>query len=465
MLLPKSIATPRTNPKQHTANPPTPANELSGAGCTPKQSLLDTPASAKRLAEAESRGKDPHGGSLDNPGIVLSERRDLGEYGADRSRRYQMRREASRILWHLGAVNDRGYFDPPCVASCGMPLGEGGTVSILRKKNDEAAPASYTGIETCGSVAACPVCSAKIRAERAKEVRKVVENHHRTGGEALFLTLTIPHHKGDSLDDCLNTLQSSWRYLQTKSGWRGLKKDLGVLGTVKAVEILHGANGWHVHSHMLVLIENKLSSDEFERFKNTTFDLWITAVARVWKTPAIAAQNLQRVDEKGDVLAQYLTKIQDDTPKTWGVDAEMTRGDLKKNSAGVLPFELLTADCGYSDSERERLFEEYYLATKGRRVLTWSKGVKAMYLEPDEEASEPDDDVEVLWMTKSKDYLRLQARPDGGLLLARALSLAENGHWPELAELLPPPASPALRRGRSNPSSSSLSKRYTNLNS
>lgn len=401
------------------------------------------PAPAKRIAAAGSRGAAPLSGALDNPGIALLRPRSLGKYGADRAKRYQMRREASRILWRLGHVNERGYFDAPAVARCGTPLGEG-TVSIIRKPGDEAAPASYTGIETCGSVSACPVCSAKIRAERAKEVRTVVEKHRKAAGEALFLTLTIPHHKGDSLADCMDVLQASWRYLQSKTAWRRLKKDLAVFGTVKAVEILHGANGWHVHSHILVLLENSLTVDEFERFKTVVFDLWITAVARVWKTPAIAAQNLQRVDEKGAVLAQYLTKIQDDVGKTWGVDAEMARGDLKKNSRGVLPFDLLTTDCRYSDPERERLFEEYYLATKGRRILTWSKGVKDRYLkdEPNAVDEELETDNEILWTTSAKSYKNLLARPDGGLLLARGLSLAEHGRFTALNDLLP-----AVNRG------------------
>lgn len=393
---------------------------------------------AKRLAAAGNRGAAPPSGALDNPGIALLKPRDLGKYGADRAKRFQMRREASRILWRLGSTNARGYFDAPAVARCGTPLGDG-TVSIIRKPGDEAAPASYTGIETCSSVAACPVCSAKIRAKRAKEVRTVVEKHRKAAGEALFLTLTIPHHKGDSLDDCLDTLQTSWRYLQSKTAWRRLKTDMAVFGTVKAVEIVHGANGWHVHSHILVLLEKSLSADEFERFKTVVFDLWLTAVARVWKTPAIAAQNLQRVDEKGSVLAQYLTKIQDDTSKKWSVDAEMTRGDLKKNSKGVLPFDLLTTDCRYSDSERERLFEEYYLATKGRRVLTWSKGVKDRYLkdEPNAVDEELETDNEILWTTSAKSYKNLLSRPDGGLLLARGLSLAEHGRFGALNDLLP----------------------------
>ena len=58
---------------------------------------------------------------------------------------------------------------------------------------------SYGGLQTCGSVWACPVCAAKIAERRRVELLDAMEMHKAQGGVVSLLTLTTPHQRGDNL--------------------------------------------------------------------------------------------------------------------------------------------------------------------------------------------------------------------------------------------------------------------------
>ena len=63
--------------------------------------------------------------------------------------------------------------------------------------------ASYKGLQTCSSVWACPVCSAKIAERRRVELIDSMEMHKAQGGTVSLLTLTTPHQRGDVLVELL----------------------------------------------------------------------------------------------------------------------------------------------------------------------------------------------------------------------------------------------------------------------
>ena len=57
-----------------------------------------------------------------------------------------------------------------------------------------------TGLQTCGSIWACPICSYKIRVKRAAEIAVAIARHKALGGTVLLLTLTTQHSIGELLD-------------------------------------------------------------------------------------------------------------------------------------------------------------------------------------------------------------------------------------------------------------------------
>jgi len=57
--------------------------------------------------------------------------------------------------------------------------------------------AYYCGVETCGNVWLCPVCSAKIRHRRADELRAALAFWEAGGHAASLVTITVPHDLDD----------------------------------------------------------------------------------------------------------------------------------------------------------------------------------------------------------------------------------------------------------------------------
>ena len=113
-----------------------------------------------------------------------------------------------------------------------------GSVVALVVREDVA---HIAGVETCGRIWLCPVCSAKIRAHRGDEIAEAVGRHViARDGDAYFLTATLPHDQGDALTASLGTLAAAWRWMTSHKLYKAMTKRLDLVGYVKAVEITHG---------------------------------------------------------------------------------------------------------------------------------------------------------------------------------------------------------------------------------
>ncbi|RYF42549.1 MAG: hypothetical protein EOO38_19610, partial [Cytophagaceae bacterium] len=75
-----------------------------------------------------------------------------------------------------------------------------GSKEIQVWQSKEHKTTSYSGLQTCGSVWACPVCSAKIAERRRVEIIAAMAAHKAAGGCMHLLTLTAPHQRSDALD-------------------------------------------------------------------------------------------------------------------------------------------------------------------------------------------------------------------------------------------------------------------------
>jgi hypothetical protein len=187
----------------------------------------------------------------------------------------------------------------------------------------------------------------------------------------------------------------------------------GVAGAVTAMEVTHGANGWHPHVHMLVFagrgglaegepaVNGDLSSTAIDELRGT----WVKCLLKV----GLAEQ--QQVSDVwahsfnvrgGEKAAEYIAKYGRDS--RWGASSELTRAASKVGAAGtvagelhVTPFQLLEW-AGAGDTRAGALFREYADAFHGKRLLTWSPGLrKRLKLSaeeaPDDAVADQDDDV------------------------------------------------------------------------
>ena len=293
-------------------------------------------------------------------------------------------------------------------------------------KSREHGTASYGGLQTCGSVWACPVCSAKIAERRRVELLDAMEMHKAQGGAVNLLTLTTPHQRGDVLAQLLDqqgkALQSFLRDRKVKEVF----KEMGHIGQVRALEVTHGRksarnNGWHPHFHILQFCNQKGDTHDRKDWTARLYMRWAFYCEKAGLGVPSYAHGIKLDD--GSKASQYVTK--------WGLEDEMTKGHTKKAKAGgETPFDLLRAVLADSkDRQAAALFREFADCFKGKRQLSWSNGLKARFYvdeKTDEELAAERDDRAVLLGLLTVDQWRDVLKVDGRGVL---LDIAAKGGW------------------------------------
>lgn len=280
------------------------------------------------------------------------------------------------------------------VSHCGKVL-HGAADFVTVRVNATTGVAGFTGLQTCGSVWACPVCSAGIRHGRSQEVEHAATAHAAAGGRLLFVTFTLPHTVRDALADLLGDLNGAWKRVQQSRGFRGRRDDLGI-ASVRSLEITYGRNGWHPHLHLLLFLDRG-SDDQVDDLAGYLEAAWADAVeAGGRKRPNEHGTRVQPVAlGAASTLARYLSKVQDGYGDSWSVGSELARGDLKsgRRHDSLTPFDLAERAAGGDRRGRAR-WREYEEATHGRRCLTWSVGLRARYAVPEVDDAALAEDLE-----------------------------------------------------------------------
>jgi hypothetical protein len=268
--------------------------------------------------------------------------------------------------------------------------------------------AGFSGVTSCGSVWACPVCASKIAAERANDLGQVAEWAVDQGHTIGMVTLTVQHHPGQRLAELWDAVTGAWSdvvkgeawsgepehaYLQRLEKWEtdranrwtgsrrrarpvrrvGLAERFGVLGWARAVEVLHGLNGWHPHVHVPVVIDGPVSEGWIRLFGEAIFDRFQRALRRrgfdaVRDSGGLDARRAYAAEELGGYLAKQLA-------------FEATHGHVKTGRNGSelrAPFQVLADLTSTGDVGDLDIWREWEKASKGRQQLTWSAGIRAM---------------------------------------------------------------------------------------
>jgi len=276
----------------------------------------------------------------------------LTKYVEKRRRNFALQAHAARLL-----PRQR-------VAHCLWSLAYNAESVEVLKREDRA---RLGGLQVCGSVWHCPVCSARISETRRGELNKalvwarggVIEDEDAPRIIPVMMTLTARHKRGDSLRAQLDGMKEAKRRLRQSHSWRSLRSVIE--GTITATEVTHGSNGWHSHFHELLFL---VADDEKTALKlvEGLRAEWLRSLTKVGMSAGKAGFDAQGAAKAGD----YITK--------WGAAEELTLLE-SKTGAGRTPFQLLEASKD-GDKQAGALFTEYALAFKGRRQLVWSNGFK-----------------------------------------------------------------------------------------
>ena len=353
-----------------------------------------------------------------------------------RAERYELLSEARSLLLAKGRA---AKLEHPAnysrTAKCMYtPFGE---VAVLR--GTEHCTAFFRGLVACGSVWACPVCSAKVQERRREEIAKAFVWAYANGLQPVMITLTAPHKRCHQLEDLMLQQRAALRMLRKGRGWDKFMMQIGYQGLIRALETTHGRNGWHPHVHEIWFVSSKI---EAENLLAAILKKWTSACIRAGLLDAKDNRQMKAfarhaVDVKGWCsTSDYLAKADD--AKHWGADREMAKGSTKKGRAkGLHPFGLL-ANASAGDCGAGELYVEFVDAMKKLRCrqLYWSpflKGRVGLQEKSDEEiAAEEREPADLLGLLEVGDWQRVRRNRKR----AELLDAAEVGGWPAVVTLI-----------------------------
>lgn len=293
---------------------------------------------------------------------------------AGRARGYQALSQAREWLKFIAKKNPAKAFGWDVHPTSMCRYSRVGTFVSVHLENQHNS-AFYGGLATCASVWACPVCTAKIQARRRPELEKLVEWAYANGYEVQMVTFTFPHYGYQRLAHLLASQREAFKLMRKGKQWDKFKSGHGYQGMVRSLEITHGSNGFHPHTHEL-WITDKLDEIDQGDFKAAVLKHWRSACIRsglLLDDPStLDAFNKHAVDVQFRTSSSdYLAK--QDQSRAWGIDAEMTAAQSKQGKkSGVHPHDFLVRQ---EEGDKE-LYLEYVQAMKGYRQLFWSPGLK-----------------------------------------------------------------------------------------
>jgi hypothetical protein len=217
-----------------------------------------------------------------------------------------------------------------------------------------------------------------VRQRRGEEIDQGLTRWLGDGHGAAFVTHTLQHHRRDTLDSRLSAVSSSLRLSLQGSAWNRRKARLGIVGSIKAVEATWGeSNGWHPHSHSVLLTDRPLSAGEVEDLEGWLYGRWLAvSEARGLGSPSRAhGVDVRAVTDAGGI-SDYLVKVE----AGWGIGLELTRGDLKAKAGRYTPVEILTWLVETGEKLPHRLWMDWERATFGKRAIVWSRGLRQLLL-------------------------------------------------------------------------------------
>ena len=315
---------------------------------------------------------------------------------------------------------------------------------------DKTKSEGYAGLVTCGSVWACPCCSARINATRRLEMECAVIGAGVKGYSAMFVTCTLRHRVGQPLADLLDALRQGQRGVAQARAVRRLRQQMGYVGCIRATEVTLGEHGWHPHTHSVYFFDRaNVSHEEMRKLGDAEFAVWQRQCAkRGLGAPIRKCYDVRKVRHLSDAL-DYLSKAPDNEapadkkarvrrdaedsgmfdPATDKTDEsmgfEMTGGNLKRTHAmgSRTPWEVLASFGETGDVDDLDHWHEYEKATKGKQMLVWSPGLKKLFgvkEEADEEIAKREEGSRIDTVFVVTDWRPVREKPTlaAGLLNA-----------------------------------------------
>lgn len=234
-----------------------------------------------------------------------------------------------------------------------------GAVAVTQKTDGTG---GFTGVFRCGSVWSCPECMPVIRADRANLLEEYAlawgTEHDAelcTGDPAdagkthlghgmAMATLTSRHGEHARLENKLvfdrdgkpvkdkdgnqqvrlGQLQrtaDAWRRMLQSRWWRRMRKQYGIVGVTRALEVTHSwSRSWHTHIHAVVWFETPVTDDVARQIETELYARWQAecthaGLGRPTRKHGVKVEAARRGADGAADLARYLVKVQDKDEK------------------------------------------------------------------------------------------------------------------------------------------------------
>lgn len=295
-----------------------------------------------------------------------------------RLERYELQRIAADLLEPFKRIDRAGVSRSPTVCKC-LRVPRKHSVEIW--KSFEHEKFFYGGLVTCGSVWDCLPCATKISERRRTELKEAIDIWEAQGGSVHMLTLTFPHYENQKTAPLLKKFGDARITMRNRKTWKSTSKALSIVGSINRVEVTYGNNGAHIHCHEILFSKHKY----LQIAPGCFYPMWASACVASGLDAPSEAHGVQISTPVQ--MADYVSKIGKEA-SNWTLELEMTKGHIKRGKKdGMTPFDLLrafrdTGDCDHADT-----FVEYSKAFKGKRQLTWSRGLRDL-LHLDEEKTD-----------------------------------------------------------------------------
>ena len=316
------------------------------------------------VAASEGSNQSPAGAGLSSKDTT----RRVADYARER---FRLDSKIKRILRRDAERNHPGKFPANVHRTIACTWVRVGEVSAIKPKQGQSY--HYKGLATCGSVHTCPICASKIQERRRQEVARALGYCLAIDRVPIMVSYTFPHRLDQRLSLLLEMQQQAIKHLRGSRGYMAAMLKAGHAGRIRTLEVTHGANGWHPHTHELLFVNANVPA---LGVREVLADLWLKACTKVGlfrpgvDDEAAFLRHSVDVREGDDGVAGYMAKMDDQSK--WGLSHELTKSSSKQGRrAGRHPFKL--AD----DDATAHLFVEYVNAMKGQRQLVWSRGLKA----------------------------------------------------------------------------------------
>ncbi len=308
-----------------------------------------------------------------------------------RRERFADQRTAAQIYRSMVGPNQKAAGRG--VTACGWSKIANKQVKLVRMDGPDGAQAFYRGLQVCGLRWVCPCCTVKKSEESREALNAALRVARQQGLVPVMLTLTARHKRTTDLKEFWEALSQAEKQMKKSRPWRKLNARLPG-GFAKAVEITHGANGWHPHFHIVMMTDAKADEDRTAEAVAVELvedlrDEWLHQLNRVGLDGTTKAARDRSFDVRGaETVGDYITK--------WGAAEEMTLAATKVGKAkGRNPWELLRdARTAGTDADRMQagaLWWEFVQVMQGVHQLRQSPKFRELvkaYEPPEGEAQE-----------------------------------------------------------------------------